>query len=83
MICKIWPFSKCKCCNQEWSLTVFWTEDITDTNGHVHARGKSNTYRLSRISKKTQTHVIGKDMKGRFFEIKSKKPFDYRLQRIQ
>lgn len=77
---KIWPFSLWY---KEWMLTVYWTEDIIGADGIVHKRGKSNTYRMKKISKLTHTHIKGKDVKGQKVEIKTKKPMDYRIQEVK
>ena len=41
------------------------------------------TYQLSNISKKTQTHIVGQDMFKKFFEIKTTDPMNFRIKRIK
>lgn len=69
---------------EEYQLIIwFVVEEITDATGGLKTISRSRkVFRLKRITKKTQTHIIGIDLKGNRFEIKTAKPFDYQISKI-
>ena len=68
---------------QEYELTVWFEKDSTvDTMGNVIYTRIPKVWLLKKITKKTPTHIKGKDMDNREFEIRTVKPFDYQIRKI-
>jgi hypothetical protein len=43
---------------------------------------KKKIFHVKSISKKTQKHIIAKDLEGNQIEIKTNDPFDYQLRKL-
>lgn len=69
--------------DSEYELTIWFPGEDLTSQGVIVRKSSQVSYRLSNISKKTQTHIVGKDMNNKFFEIKTKNPMDYRILRIK
>lgn len=67
----------------EYELTIWFPGEDLTAEGVIVRKSTAVTYRLSKISKKTQKHIVGKDMNNKFFEIRTTNPMDYRLVRIK
>jgi hypothetical protein len=67
----------------EYELTIWFPSEDLTPKGIIVRKSVRSVYSLSKITKKTQTHIVGKDMNNMFFEIKTKNPMDYRLIRIK
>ena len=59
---------------EEYELTVWFPDGEVEKSKKV--------FQLSDVTKKSQTHFIGKDMEGKVFEIRTVAPFDYYLRKI-
>ena len=65
---------------EQYELTVwFHTETTITDKGLKTVKRSKKTYILSAISKKTPTHIIGKDQNKKAFEIRTVEPFDYTI----
>ena len=68
---------------EEYELTVWFEKDTTiDTMGNMLYTRTPKVWLLKKITKKTPTHIKGKDMDNREFEIRTVKPFDYQIRKI-
>ena len=68
---------------EEYHLTVwFQKETVTSADGTKTTLKTKKEYKLKVISKKTPNHIVGKDLDGKFFEIKTVEPFDYHIVKI-
>lgn len=68
---------------EEYDLTVwFHSETMIQEDGVKTIKRVQKDYKLKAISKKTPTHIVGKDMKNKFFEIRTVEPFDYRIVKV-
>ena len=68
---------------EHWELTVWFQGDIrVNSDGETITDHSKKVFELQSVSKKTPTHVKGVDMDGKSFEIRTVKPFDYMLRRI-
>jgi len=69
---------------EEYELTVwFHTETVEHADGLKTIRRSSKVFILKDISKKTSTHITGKDIFGKPFEIKTVEPFDFQLRKLK
>jgi hypothetical protein len=68
---------------KHWWLTLI-REEYELTVWFVNATGgkTAKVFNLKDVKKKTQNHITGTDMNGKFFEIKTVEPFDYQLRKI-
>jgi hypothetical protein len=71
---------------EEYHLSVWFEKDIKVV-GTGDKRIETSTkvrkeFKLKAISKRSPTHIKGKDLKGRAFELKTVKPFDYQIRKI-
>ena len=60
---------------EEYELTVWFPKGIDEPKS-------KKIFHLSEVTKKTQTHFIGKYMDGKKFEIKTVEPFDFYLRKV-
>lgn len=68
---------------EEYDLTVwFHSETMIQEDGVKTIKRVPKHYKLKAISKKTPTHIVGKDMQNKFFEIRTVEPFDYRIIKV-
>lgn len=68
---------------EEYELTVwFHTETTVNADGLKTIKRSQKVFMLKNISKKTPTHVVGKDIFGKPFEIKTVEPFDYQVRKL-
>lgn len=67
----------------EYELTIWFPSEDLTAKGIIVRKSTQSVYRLSKITKKTQTHIVGRDMNNKFFEIKTNNPMDYRILRIK
>lgn len=69
---------------EEYVLTVwFHAETTVSSDGMKTITRSQKTFTLSGISKKTPTHIIGKDQDGMPFEIRTVEPFDYTIRKVK
>lgn len=69
---------------EEYELTVwFHTETVEHVDGLKTIRRSSKVFMLKDITKKTSTHITGKDIFGKPFEIKTVEPFDFQLRKLK
>lgn len=67
---------------EEYELTVWFVGATTEDKEGVKTTTRScKIFVLKEISKKTQTHIVGKDAFGKPFEIKTVEPFDYQIRK--
>ena len=68
---------------ERYELTVTFPDTIEiDVDGKKTIHRTQKVFLLNTITKKTQTHIVGKDDKNKLFEIKTVEPFDYQIRRI-
>ena len=68
---------------EEYELIVwFHTETVEHQDGLKTIRRTSKTFMLKDVTKKTSTHIVGKDIFNKPFEIKTVEPFDYQLRKL-
>ena len=68
---------------EEWELTVWFVDSTTtDAEGSVTQSKSKKVFTLTDVTKKTNTHIIGKDADGNELEIKTVVPFDYQLRKL-
>jgi hypothetical protein len=69
---------------EEYELTVWFDNGVTaDPEGNETPNPKSKkVFKLKAISKRQPTHIKGKELDGKDFEIKTVKPFDFMLRKI-
>lgn len=68
----------------EFELVVwFHTETTVSSDGTKTISRTRRTFTLSGISKKTPTHIVGKDENGMPFEIRTVEPFDYTIRKLK
>jgi len=60
---------------EQYELTVWFPKGIDEPKS-------KKIFFLSDVTKKTQTHFIGKDLDGKKFEIRTVEPFDFYLRKI-
>lgn len=69
---------------EEYELTVwFHAETVEHADGLKTIKRSSKVFMLKDIGKKTPTHITGKDIFGKPFEIKTVEPFDYQLRKLK
>lgn len=69
---------------EEFELTVWYVYETTESaEGLKVTKRKEKNYILKEISKKTNTHIKGKDISGADFEIKTVDPFDYEIRKTK
>ena len=69
---------------EEYELTV-WFDDETKVNLEEQTSTTTKSkkvFKLKAITTKKPTQIIGKDMNGKRFEIRTVRPFDYMLRKI-
>ena len=77
----------------EWIVSLFvnefelivWFHSETDISeeGLKTIRRVEKTFLLKKITKKSPKHIIGKDIFGKPFEIKTVEPFDYQIRKLR
>jgi hypothetical protein len=69
---------------EEYELTVWFDNGvITDEDGNEKPKAKTKKiFKLKSIGKRQPTHIKGKELDGKDFEIKTVKPFDFMLRKI-
>jgi len=68
---------------EEYELIVwFHSETIEHQDGLKTIKRSQKTFMLKAVTKKTSTHIVGKDIFGKPFEIKTVEPFDYQLRKL-
>ena len=68
---------------EEYELIVwFHSETIEHQDGLKTIRRSQKTFMLKDVTKKTSTHIVGKDIFNKPFEIKTVEPFDYQLRKL-
>lgn len=69
---------------EEFVLDVWFVAGSTEDKDGVKTFTRSKKqFILTAITKKTQTHIIGKDQNGHPFEIKTVEPFDYTITKVK
>lgn len=70
--------------SERWELTVWFQADNSmSRDGEIlKTRSSKKVFVLKSVSKKTPTHVKGIDEDNKSFEIRTVKPFDYMLRRL-
>lgn len=69
---------------EQYVLTVWFHSETTVSGDGMKTISRSRrVYYLTSISKKTPTHIIGKDEHGFPFEIRTVEPFDYTIRKTQ
>ena len=67
---------------EEYELTVWFKDQEEIIEGRkIHPRSKK-VFKLKSISKRNPTHVKGKELDGKDFEIRTVEPFDYMIRKI-
>lgn len=67
---------------EEYELTVWFQDKEEIIDGRkIHPKSKK-VFKLKSVSKKTPTHIKGKELDGTDFEIRTVQPFDYMLRKI-
>lgn len=66
----------------EYELTVWLKVETTNEYGMAVISREEHLFRLSKITKKTPKHFVGKDLTGNFFEMKTNTVMDYKIVRI-
>lgn len=70
--------------HEEFVLDVWFVAGTTEDKDGVKTFTRSRKqFVLTAITKKTQTHIIGKDQNGHPFEIKTVDPFDYTITKVK
>jgi len=68
---------------EEYEVVVwFHTETTINAEGLTTVKRNRKEFQLKDITKKTPTHIVGKDIFGKPFEIKTVEPFDYQIRKI-
>lgn len=68
----------------EYQVFIWYVyEEIEPKDGSKVIRRKCREYQMKDILKKSNTHIIGKNMDGKKVEIKAVSPFDYEIHRIR
>ena len=68
---------------EEYELIVwFHAETIEHQDGLKTIKRTQKTFMLKDVSKKTSTHIVGKDIFNKPFEIKTVEPFDYQIRKL-
>jgi len=68
---------------EEYELIVwFHAETVEHQDGLKTIKRSQKTFMLKDVTKKTSTHIVGKDIFGKPFEIKTVEPFDYQLRKL-
>ena len=68
---------------EEYHLTVWYQKEAAISKEGVKTITRSkHEYKLKKITKKSPNHIIGKDINGRAFEIRTVEPFDYQIRKI-
>jgi hypothetical protein len=68
---------------EEYHLTVWFSGgSVIAPDGSVATGKTKKEYKLKSINKKTSTHIVGKDLDGKYFEIKTVEPFDYHIVKV-
>lgn len=69
---------------EEFVLEVWFVAGTTEDKDGVKTVTRSRKeFVLTALTKKTQTHIIGKDKDGHPFEIKTVEPFDYTITKVK
>lgn len=69
----------------EYEVTVWFSnEDIYDGKGVLLVSKKiEKVFHMTEITKLTAKHIVGKEKGGKRIEIRTQKPFDYNVRKIQ
>ena len=77
----------------EWIISIFidefelivWFHDETEftDRGNKTIRRTKRTFILKKITKKKPNWIVGKDIFGKPFEIKTVEPFDYQIRKLR
>ena len=69
---------------EEYELVVwFHSETIGGSDGLKSVARSRKGFTLTALTKKTPTHIVGKDEHGHPFEIKTVEPFDYTIRKTK
>ena len=66
----------------EYTVIIWYVYETVEQEGTKVTRRKQKGYSFSKITKKTNTHFVGKGMQGQLIEIKSVVPFDFEIHRV-
>jgi len=66
----------------EYELTIWMNIETTNGDGAVIVTRDEQIFKLSKITKKSAKHFVGKDLSNNFFEIKTNTVMDYKIVRI-
>jgi|TARA_R110000803_G_scaffold36912_5_gene79446 hypothetical protein len=66
----------------EYELTIWMNIETTNGDGAVIVTRDKQIFKLSKITKKSAKHFVGKDLGNNFFEIKTNTVMDYKIVRI-
>ena len=69
---------------EEYELTIWTVKEVKVLpDGSKISKKEKNIYNLQSIDKKTNNHIVGKDMNKMIFEIKTVEPFDYQIRKVK
>jgi hypothetical protein len=69
---------------EEYELTIWTVKEVkVMPDGAKVSKKEKNVYSLQSIDKKTNNHIVGKDMNKMIFEIKTVEPFDFQIRKIK
>lgn len=69
---------------EEYELTIWTVKEVkVMPDGSKISKKEKNVYSLQSIDKKTNNHIVGKDMNKMIFEIKTVEPFDYQIRKVK
>jgi hypothetical protein len=69
---------------EEYELTIWYVYEITENiAGQKVVKRRERTYLLREITRKTNTHIVGKEKNGDRFEIKTVDAFDYQIRKLK
>jgi len=81
---KLWDWFVDLFTDDDFELTVWYVYETQISDGGLKAiKRQQREYQLSSLSKCTNTHIKGKDLDKKDFEIKTVEPFDYEIRRIK
>ena len=69
---------------EEYELCVwFHAETTVSSDGMKTVTRSKRVFKLSSITKRSPSHIIGKDVNGFPFEIRTVEPFDYTIRKTR
>lgn len=69
---------------EEYELTIWTVKEVKILPDGTRVSKKEKTvYNLQSIEKKSNNHILGKDMNKMIFEIKTVEPFDFQIRKVK